>query len=227
MKTPAATIPVGEPLYGLGHGMSGKAVRNRMDTQAAGYGIDLFDEPRHVRARMTVPHLGERLSGGDVHRREQVDGAVACVVVGHRPGPYCFHRQRRLGAVPCLALRLIVKGEHHRPRRRGQMHAHHVDRFLLAPRIVADLEGGGLPRLQMVAVEPSLYGGPGRTEPALRDCADTLGTGVPESRTLAPHRIGLDPAPPRDLLIRHLISRPTTTRGPAAPAYAASIRCSS
>ena len=74
--------------------MGGQIVQHDVDAQAAGDAdVDLFEEPQHVRAGVTFLKVGEDLTGGDVHRREQVDGAVAFVVVGHRPGTAAFHRQ--------------------------------------------------------------------------------------------------------------------------------------
>ena len=66
--------------------------------------------------------VGEDLPGRDVHRGEQVGGAVALVVVGHRPGTSRDHRQARLGPVHCLALGLLVEAEHHCAAGRVQVH---------------------------------------------------------------------------------------------------------
>jgi hypothetical protein len=79
--------------------MGGQVVKHHMHGPAAGHGVDLFEEPQHVGAAVALVQVGDHLAGGDVHRGEQVDGAVAFVVVGHRGGPAAFHRQRRLGAV--------------------------------------------------------------------------------------------------------------------------------
>ncbi len=49
-------------------------------------GVDLFEEPQHVRAGVALVQSGQNLTGGDVHRGEQVDRAVAFVVMGHRAG---------------------------------------------------------------------------------------------------------------------------------------------
>jgi len=78
-----------------------------MHPEAEGHaGVDLFEEPEHFRAGVTFVQFGEHLTGSDVHRREQINGPVAFVVVSHRPGPSRLHRQRRLGPVQCLTLRL-------------------------------------------------------------------------------------------------------------------------
>ena len=80
---------------------------------------------------MTFLQVGEDLAGGEVHRREQVDRAVAFVVVGHRAGPARLHRQRGLGAIQRLALGFLVEAEHHRPRRRVEIQADDIDQLLL------------------------------------------------------------------------------------------------
>ena len=46
--------------------------------------VDLLEKGEHVGAGMAFAALGDDFAGADVQRREQVDGAVAFVVVGHR-----------------------------------------------------------------------------------------------------------------------------------------------
>ena len=130
-----------------------RARRGRPDPRDGG--VDLLEEPQHVGRGVTFVQSGEDLAGGDVHRGEQVDGAVALVVVGHRAGSARLHRQRGLGAVQRLALGLLVEAEHHRPRRRVEVQPDDVDELLLEQRIVADLERLDLPRLEVV-VGPDL-----------------------------------------------------------------------
>ena len=91
----------------------------------------------------------EHLAGGDVQRGEQIGGAVALVVMGHRPGPARLHRQRRLGAVQCLALGLLVEAEHHGPLRRVQVQADDIDELLLEAGVVGQLERLDPPRLEV------------------------------------------------------------------------------
>lgn len=68
--------------------------------------------------RVALVAVGEDLTGRDVERGEQVGGAVALVVMGHRAGSAWSHRQAGLGAVQGLALGLLVEAaEHHRPPR--------------------------------------------------------------------------------------------------------------
>jgi len=72
--------------------------------------IDPLEEREHVSAGVASTGVVQHLAGGDVHRREQVDRAVAFVVMGHRPASPRFHRQRRLSAIECLALGLLIEG---------------------------------------------------------------------------------------------------------------------
>jgi hypothetical protein len=151
MQVPAATVTVGQPLGDRRGGVGGEVVQDHVHGRPAGHGgIDLFEEPQHVAAGVAFMQVGDDLPGGHVHRREQVDGAVALVVMGHRPGPATFHRQGRLGAVQNLALGLLIEAEHHRPCRRVQIKPDDINQFLLKPRIITDLEGVNLPRLEPV-----------------------------------------------------------------------------
>ncbi len=96
----------GEPaISDLGRGVGGQVVQDDVDGQAAGHGgVDLFEEPQNLGASVAFAQIGEYFAGGQVHGREQIDGAVPLVVMSHRGGPATFHRQRGLGRVQGLAL---------------------------------------------------------------------------------------------------------------------------
>jgi hypothetical protein len=81
--------------------------------------------------------IGQDLAGGDVHRGEQVDRAVAFVVMGHGSGTARLHRQRPLNTVQCLALGLFIEAEHHCPRTWIQIQPNDISEFLLKLGIVA------------------------------------------------------------------------------------------
>jgi hypothetical protein len=66
------------------------------------------------------------------------------------PRPAGDHRQAGLGAVHRLALGLLVEAEHHRPLGWIQVQPDDVDEFVLEVRVVGDLEGVDLPRLEAV-----------------------------------------------------------------------------
>ncbi len=68
----------------------------------------------------------------------------------HRRRPAGLERQRRLGPIQGLTLRLLIEAKHHRPGWRVQIHPNHVDQLVLELRIIADLEGIHLPGLQPV-----------------------------------------------------------------------------
>jgi len=50
-------------------------------------GVDLLEEGQNIFRRVPFAQVGLYFTGRDVHRREQVDRAVALVAVRHRPGP--------------------------------------------------------------------------------------------------------------------------------------------
>ena len=53
--------------------------------------VDELEERQHILGPVCAfSGVVEDFAGGDVHRREQVGGAVALVVMGHRPGPPGF-----------------------------------------------------------------------------------------------------------------------------------------
>ena len=62
--------------------------------------VDQLEERQHVVGGVALAGVVQDLAGADVHRGEQVDGAVALVVMGHRPGPARLHRQATAGCDP-------------------------------------------------------------------------------------------------------------------------------
>jgi hypothetical protein len=60
-------------------------------------------------------------SGKNIQRSEQGSGAVALIVMGHRAGSTLLHRQRWLGVIQGLDLRLLVHAQHRRLARRVQV----------------------------------------------------------------------------------------------------------
>ena len=83
--------------------------------------------------------LGDGVRGGPV-AVAYGSPEVALGVIGHRSRATRFHRQRRMGAIRCLALGLLIGTEHHRTCRRIHLHPNDIDELLFEPRIVADLE---------------------------------------------------------------------------------------
>ena len=133
---------------------------------------------------VTGQALADHPAGEHVERGEQGRGAVAFVVVGHRPGPALLHRQARLGAVERLDLALFVHAEHDRVLGRVQIQADDIDELLLEARVVGELERLHLVRLQAAR-------GP---DPLHRRRAD-------------PVRLGHRPAAPVRLTDRLLVQR--------------------
>jgi len=80
--------------------------------------------------------LPDHRAGQDVQRGKQRRGAVALGVVGHRAGATLFDRQRWLGAIQRLDLRLLVHAQHDRVLRRVQIQPDDVDELVLKARVV-------------------------------------------------------------------------------------------
>lgn len=120
--------------------MRGQVVQHDMDLEVTGHvQIDPLEEREHVLGGVTLAGLVQHLAGSDVHRREQDDGAVALVVMGHRAGPARLERQRRLSPIQRLARRLLVEAEHHRPLRRIQIEANDIDELVFEAGIVCNV----------------------------------------------------------------------------------------
>ncbi len=105
VQVPAGSAWVGQPGGHLGCGVGGQVVQHHVDVQVtAGRVLSMSLK----NASTSAPVCRWRQSaitspGGDVEGGEQVGGAVALVVVGHRPGPTAHHRQARLGPVQAPA----------------------------------------------------------------------------------------------------------------------------
>jgi len=91
----------------------------------------------------------------DLQGREQARGAMALVVVGHRPQTALLQGQSRLRAVQGLDLGLLVHAEHKGVVRGVQVQPHHIGELLQKPRIARKLEALDAVRLQVVAAPDS------------------------------------------------------------------------
>jgi hypothetical protein len=70
--------------------------------------------------------------------------------VRHPRGLAGLHRQRRLGAIERLDLRLLIHAEHQRALRRRHVEPDDIDDLLGQPRIAGELERADLMRLELV-----------------------------------------------------------------------------
>ena len=106
---------------------------------------------QHVVGGVAASAVVEDLAGGDVQRGEQVGGAVALVVMGHRAGPAGLAAAGD-GWVRSSAwtLGLLIEAEHHRPLRRVQVQPDDIDQLLFEARVVGHLERLHPPRLEVV-----------------------------------------------------------------------------
>ena len=80
--------------------------------------LDLPEERHEILGAMLLFAPRQDFAGRDVERGEQIERAIADVVVGSTFGLADVHGQDRLGALERLNLRLLVEGEHHRVVRR-------------------------------------------------------------------------------------------------------------
>lgn len=87
----------------------------------------------------------------DVERRKQRGGAVALVIMGHRPGSPLLERQAGLGSVECLNLALLVERQDNRVGGRRDIKADDVTELLDKLRIIGKLELPHAMRPQAVA----------------------------------------------------------------------------
>ena len=87
--------------------------------------FDLAQKGDEVLRPMLGLTSGDHLAGRHVERREQIQGAMAHVVVSPSLGLADVHRQDRLRALQRLDLRLLVHREDHGIRRRSHVQPHH------------------------------------------------------------------------------------------------------
>ena len=115
----------------------------------AGVRLDrLLEERQEGVAVAARPALTDDLTGPDVQRGKQVRRAMSHVVMRALLGRVERDRQQRLGPVQRLDLRLLVHTQHDRPGRRVEVQPDNVGHLLRERRVLADLEGTLLVRLQ-------------------------------------------------------------------------------
>ena len=91
---------------------------------------------------MPVPRLAatDDPAAGHVQRGKERGRTVAGIVVGVTFRVAQAQRQRRLGPFQCLALTLLIEGEHQRLLGRGQVQADDIDHFFHEVRVGGELE---------------------------------------------------------------------------------------
>jgi hypothetical protein len=90
------------------------------------------------------------LPTGYLQRSEQAGGAVAHVIMGHADGQLGPHRQRRLGAVKRLNLRLFIHARHQLALRRVQIEPDDIGQLGVELRVATELEAFGSVRLEPI-----------------------------------------------------------------------------
>ena len=110
-----------QPALNLRCLMGGKVIEDDMNVELNGdFAVDLVQKCDEVVLVMAGPHIGDDGAASDIERREQINGAVALIVV--RGSLRCGgqHGQCGGGAVQRLDLRFLVDCEHRR--RVGRVH---------------------------------------------------------------------------------------------------------
>ena len=149
---------------------------------------------------------------GHLQCGEQAGSAMVEAIMGHTDGQSGPHRERRLGAVKRLNLRLFVHAQHQRTLRRVQIEPDDVGQLGVELRVAAELEGLDPVRLQPVLLPDAMDGS--RRQPDLLGQAPRtpMGRGLGLAQRRANHRL---------LLGRSNPLRPARTgwvRSPANPA---------
>jgi len=138
-----------QPAMHGGRAMRGEIVQHDMDLQRRlDARVDLAQKRDEIGGAVTRLTSREHLAGGDVQGGEQVQRAVAHVIVRSPLGLPDVHRQDRLRALERLNLRLLVEREHGGVRRRIHVKPDDVAHFLDQLGIRRDLERFGHMRLQ-------------------------------------------------------------------------------
>ena len=155
---PVEARPRSQPLPDLGVLVRRIVVQHEVDVQLRRHlPVDQPQERQELLVTVPLPALPEHLSSGDVQGGEQRRRAVPDVVVGVAFGVAEAHRQRRLGAIERLNLRLLVHAQDHRVVGRVEVQPDDVAHFLDEERIGGQLEGLRQMRLDPEQGEPALY----------------------------------------------------------------------
>ena len=120
--------------------------------------LDRIEEADELLMAVTLHVAADDSAVEDVESREQRGGAVAFVVVRHRPGAARLHRQPRLGAVERLDLALLIDGQNDRMGGRIDIKPDNVAQLVDQPRAVGKLELMDPVRLETMRAPDALDG---------------------------------------------------------------------
>ena len=177
--------PRRQPLLDLGVLVRRVVVQYQVDVQLRRHlPVDQAQERQELLVAVPLPALADHPAGGDVQGGKQCRRAVPDVVVGVAFDVAQAHRQRRLGAIERLNLRLLVHTQDHRVVRRVEVQPDNVAHFLDEERVGGQLEGLRQVRLDPEQSEPTLH----------RALGNALGT---RQRARAPVRGGVGRLPQR------------------------------
>src|SRR5215469_16736005 len=134
------------------------------DLASRDLGLDRIEKADEFLMPVALHAAADDLAVEHVEGGEQSGGAVALVVMGHRPAPAGFQRQPGLGAVERLDLRFLVDRQHHRVRRRIDVEPDDVIELGGELRIARQLELPHPMRLEPVRPPDPLHRGDAETD---------------------------------------------------------------
>lgn len=88
--------------------------------------INQPEEPPPFLVPMAGSAGGEQGALCNMESGKERSGAVALVVIGHRPAPTFLQREAGLRAIERLDLAFLIDGQDHRMLRRMQLESHHI-----------------------------------------------------------------------------------------------------
>jgi Transposase len=206
-----------QPLFDRGMLVGSVVVADQMQLQlgiALGQRLQEDDELGVPMAPVATPM---DLAAGHLQRSEQAGGAVAQVIMGHADGQPGPHRQRRLGAVKRLNLRLFVHAQHQRALRRVQIEPDDIGQLGVELRVAAELEGFDPVRLEPILLPDAMDCG--RRQPDLLGQAPRapMGRRLGLAQRRADYRLLLGRGNPPRAAHTRLGAQPIESRAPIAP----------
>ena len=154
-------------LWTGGRLVGGQVVADHVDGQAGlDLAVDVVEEVAEVYGPVLGGQLADDLAGGGVQRGEQVDRAVADVVVAAALRHPWQHGQNRGSSLQGLDLRLLVDREDRGVRRRREVKADDVADLVEKQRVGRDLEALRAVRLQPEGPPDAVHAASARSRPA-------------------------------------------------------------
>jgi hypothetical protein len=130
-----------QPCLDLGMIVRAIVVQDHMDREALG-SCTVYLPQKLPEFDVAMPRItrADDLSLQHIQRREQARGAVALVIVRHRPAATFLHRQAGLRPVQRLYLRLLIHTQNNGLVRWVQVYSHHIRQLFNKPFVLGELE---------------------------------------------------------------------------------------